>query len=137
MHRLKMIKDQLIAMVATEMTHAETVCTKELGEVIDMIKDIEEAIYYCTITKAMEEKDEQKETHHYYTEPMPRLDSWSPHMEKTHHKKTSMKELENYLHELSKDIAGLIGDSTIEEQMTVKKKMNELADKIGWVSSEH
>ena len=25
--------------------------TKELGEAIDMIKDLEEAIYYCTVTK--------------------------------------------------------------------------------------
>jgi hypothetical protein len=27
--------------------------TKELGEAIDMIKDLEEAIYYCTVTEAM------------------------------------------------------------------------------------
>lgn len=54
MERLKSIKDNLIAAVQCQ----DLTCTdaKEMGEVIDMIKDIEEAIYYCTITKAMEEK---------------------------------------------------------------------------------
>ena len=34
-----------------------------------MIKDISEALYYCTITEAMEGKEEKgKEHHHYYTE---------------------------------------------------------------------
>jgi hypothetical protein len=41
------------------MTHLDTVDTKELGEAIDMIKDLSEAIYYCTITEAMEKKDEE------------------------------------------------------------------------------
>ena len=52
------------------MSHLDSVDTKELGEVIDMVKDLEEAIYYCTITKAMEEKEKNggSEHHHYYTE---------------------------------------------------------------------
>lgn len=33
--------------------------THELGEAIDMIKDLEQAMYYCSIVKAMEEKDEE------------------------------------------------------------------------------
>jgi hypothetical protein len=32
-----------------------SVDTEELGEAIDMVKDLSEAIYYCTITKSMEE----------------------------------------------------------------------------------
>jgi hypothetical protein len=32
--------------------------TKELGEVIDMIKDLAETMYYCEIYKQMEEKQE-------------------------------------------------------------------------------
>ena len=39
------------------MCHLEDVNTKELGEAIDMIKDLSEAIYYKTITDAMEEKE--------------------------------------------------------------------------------
>ena len=36
----------------------ENVSTEEMGEVIDMIKDLSEAEYYATITKAMNEADE-------------------------------------------------------------------------------
>jgi hypothetical protein len=39
------------------MSNLQQVDAKELGEVIDMVKDIEEAIYYCTITEAMSGDD--------------------------------------------------------------------------------
>ena len=39
------------------MSNLQQVDAKELGEVIDMVKDIEEAIYYCTITEAMNSDD--------------------------------------------------------------------------------
>ena len=58
MERLKQMKETLIGCVQSQMGHLESVDTKELGEVIDMIKDIEEAIYYCTVTKAMHEGKE-------------------------------------------------------------------------------
>lgn len=35
--------------------------TKELGEAVDMIKDLSEAAYYCIIAKSMEESKEEKE----------------------------------------------------------------------------
>lgn len=50
-----------------QMTHLDEVDTKELGEAIDMIKDLEEAMYYCTITKAMEQKEQEQQ---YYTPTM-------------------------------------------------------------------
>jgi hypothetical protein len=70
MERLKQMKDSLISIVQSQMSgHLDQVDTEELGDAIDMIKDLEEAIYYCTITKAMTEKeDKEKEHHHYYTE---------------------------------------------------------------------
>lgn len=34
--------------------------TEELGQAVDMIKDLEEAIYYCTITKAMEKSEKEE-----------------------------------------------------------------------------
>lgn len=70
MERLKQMKDSLVSIVHSQMGgHLDQVDTKELGEAIDMIKDLEEAIYYCTITKAMTEKEgKEKEHHHYYTE---------------------------------------------------------------------
>jgi hypothetical protein len=42
-----------------------SVDAKELGEAVDMIKDLSEAIYYCTITESMEKSDKEKEK--YYT----------------------------------------------------------------------
>ena len=69
MERLKQMKDSLVSIVQSQMGgHLDQVDTKELGEAIDMIKDLEEAIYYCTITKAMIEKEDKEKEHHYYTE---------------------------------------------------------------------
>ena len=62
MERLKTIKNNLISCVEGQMANLQTVDTKELGEAVDMIKDIEEAIYYCTITKAINEQEKEKET---------------------------------------------------------------------------
>lgn len=46
----------------------QNVDTKELGEAIDMLKDMEEAMYYCSITKAMEEsKEEEKYRNKYFS----------------------------------------------------------------------
>lgn len=59
MHRLKSMQDRLIATVQGELNHLDTVDAQELGEAVDMIKDLSEAMYYCTITKAMEEGPEE------------------------------------------------------------------------------
>lgn len=53
---MKAIKAQLISCVQGQMGDLKMVDTHEMGEVIDMIKDLSEAIYYCTTAKAMEEK---------------------------------------------------------------------------------
>ena len=58
MKRLYHIKDILINEVKSQVSDLECVDTKELGEAIDMIKDLEEAIYYSTITEAMHGKGE-------------------------------------------------------------------------------
>lgn len=59
--RLKHIEDCLICAVESQIGNLQEVDAKELGEVVDMIKDFEEAIYYCTITEAMNSKDKHKE----------------------------------------------------------------------------
>ena len=56
MERLKSIKEMLMCCIEGQMSHLDTVDTKELGEAIDMIKDLEEAMYYCTVVEAMKEK---------------------------------------------------------------------------------
>ena len=67
MERLKTIKSQLIAQVQTQMGDLKKVDAKELGEVIDMIKDIAQTEYYCKVYEAMEKpQEESKETNNYY-----------------------------------------------------------------------
>ena len=52
--QLKDMKQQLVSCVQAQMGDLKSVNTHELGQVIDMIKDLSEAIYYCTITMSME-----------------------------------------------------------------------------------
>ena len=52
------IAEHLICAVEEQMEDLENICTKELGEVIDMIKDLSEAIYYDAVTEAMLHVDE-------------------------------------------------------------------------------
>ena len=70
---LKSMKSTLISKAFSEMSNLDCVDAKELGEVIDMIKDLEEAMYYYVIIEAMEAKDEEKPPEvrnntYYYTE---------------------------------------------------------------------
>ena len=61
MKQLKQMKETLVSAVQGQLSNLSQADTKELGCAIDMIKDLSEAIYYCTITKSMEESDEEKE----------------------------------------------------------------------------
>lgn len=61
MEQLKNMKQTLVSCIQGQMAHLDSVDTKELGEVVDMVKDLSEAIYYCTITEAMEEKEKNGE----------------------------------------------------------------------------
>ena len=72
MERLKNIKNSLISCVESQMGDLRNADAQELGEVIDMVKDMEEAIYYCTITKAMEENKEEEKYRKHYREYLPR-----------------------------------------------------------------
>ena len=68
MEQLKQMKEMLIGCVQGQLTHLDTVDAKELGEAVDMIKDLSEAIYYCTVTEAMEGKGKitgERETMYY------------------------------------------------------------------------
>lgn len=66
MEQLKTMKEMLVGCVQGQLTHLDTVDAAELGAAIDMIKDLSEAIYYCTITEAMEEKEEGNGGTMYY-----------------------------------------------------------------------
>lgn len=61
--RMKHLKEKLMACIEGQVTCGlDKVNTCELGEVVDMVKDLSEALYYCEITKAMEE--DGGEEHH-------------------------------------------------------------------------
>ena len=182
MKQLEELKERLISEVQHNMNNLSNVDTKEMGEVIDMIKDLSEAIYHCTIVEAMENKDKEYKTNYYmeylppygrqpyihdpnremdmrngklyYTEsrginregirdsyPMMIRDSRegrSPIVRKNymeskelhHDKATQMKELEDYMKELSADITEMIADASPEEKIVLKQKMSMLMDKI-------
>lgn len=159
MEQLKSMKQCLMAQVQAQMGNLAAVDTEELGEAVDMIKDLSEAIYYCTITEAMEQKDyrdmdrEDYGRMYYSSTPrsrmydereatMPMRDSRegrspmsrkmyieSKEMHQDQAKK--MKELENYMQELSMDITEMIEDATPEEKIMLQNKLNTLATKVG------
>ena len=60
MKRLEMMKETLMNCVQSQLGDLSSVDAKELGEAVDMIKDLSEAIYYCTITESMKENKEEK-----------------------------------------------------------------------------
>lgn len=60
MERLKHMKESLMNCVQGQLGDLSSVDAKELGEAIDMIKDLSEAIYYCTITESMEKSEKEK-----------------------------------------------------------------------------
>lgn len=64
MYRLKQMKETLVNSVQSELSNLTSADTKELAEAIDMIKDLSEAVYYCSIVEAMEK--EGKEEKRYY-----------------------------------------------------------------------
>lgn len=66
--RLKHMKETLMSAVEMELCNLDDADAKELGEVVDMIKDIEETLYYYSIVEAMEEGGEEKERHKQWKE---------------------------------------------------------------------
>lgn len=61
MDMLKSMKDTIATHVYSQLGNIATVDTHELGEAIDMIKDLSEATYYCSVVEAMEKSEEEKD----------------------------------------------------------------------------
>ena len=66
MERLKAMKERLISCVEGQLGDLSNTDAEELGEVVDMIKDLEETIYYCTVVEAMEEKEKEPQREMMY-----------------------------------------------------------------------
>lgn len=159
MHKLEWMKEMIIEEVAKQFCNLEAVNTCELGDAVDIIKDLSEAIYYCTITEAMKESDEEEEDRKYYggkkthiTGPIGNHmgthdggEEWrSPHegrsplsrkayMEsKAMHKDKAaqLQELERYAQELTSDLVEMVDGATPEEKQYLSNKIAALAAKI-------
>ena len=147
MKKLCEIKDTLINLVEQQMTNPQCVDTHEMGEVIDMIKDLAETCYYVSIVEAMEDKEDHKESSRqtdtiYYGigamnddnkkmghSPMKRksyIESKELHMDQAQ----QMRELEDYAQVLTSDLLEMIQDATPEEKQLLQRKIATLATKI-------
>lgn len=139
--KLMWMEELLIAEAEKQFDCLEKVCTQELGEVIDMIKDLKEAIYYETVTKSMEAGDSYKteKSDHHLSDSRSEYEGKSPHSRKMYmeardmkrDKATQLRELEKYMQELSQDITDMIVDASPEEKQYLEKKITALASKIG------
>lgn len=70
MEKIKQLEEQLSSMIQTQLCNPEHVDAKELGEVVDMLKDLSEFCYYKTITDAMEKGSKKESKEFYYYTPM-------------------------------------------------------------------
>ena len=71
MDHIKEIKEIVAEQVYEQLKHnLDKVDTKELGMAVDIVKDMSEAAYYCSVVEAMEEAEEEKKNGNtvYYTE---------------------------------------------------------------------
>ena len=65
--RIKRMKENLMSCIEDQICNIHEADANELGEAIDMLKDMEEALYYSTITEAMEgKKNEEHSSNMYY-----------------------------------------------------------------------
>lgn len=137
MERLKMMKDCLMAQVQAQMGNLDKVDVHELGEAIDMIKDLEEALYYCHIVKAMEEKEpnswENNSSIMFYTE-RPNSMKYANYNDMEYYSDKGRyhkdKDLEKYLQELATDISEIITTATTEEKQMLHRKLAALTTKV-------
>lgn len=58
--RIEYIKENLMSAIENQLHDLAHADAEELGAAVDMFKDLEEALYYCTITKAMKEKEKHE-----------------------------------------------------------------------------
>lgn len=138
LHKLEQMKEKIACAVECELCDLPHADTKELGEAIDMLKDLEEAIYYATITQSMNagvhthkeeiwDKDEDEYNGHSYKNRKMYMEAKEMHKDKA----LQLRELEKYMQELTSDIVDMIQDASTEEKQYLEKKITALATKIG------
>ena len=106
---LKEVKELLVKEVYKQAECLEAVNTEEMGEVIDMIKDIEKTLYYATLIETMKHENSIKTIY-----------------EKSISLEDRIKYLQNYLTEF----AEMVELASLEEKQLIKNKMTELLNQI-------
>lgn len=143
---MEKIRECLKACVEGQMGDLSSVDAHELGEVIDMLKDISEMCYYDTITEAMKKTEEtryygDKRRPYWDEEPVEMRDyregrspmtrkMYMEHKELHKDKAIKMKELEKYMHELTDDIMEMVEDTSPEEKQILYTKLTALSNKL-------
>lgn len=155
MHRLKELKENLVSLAECALTCPEKINTCELGEVIDMIKDLEEGMMYhakrkhimgyeyCPKCETYHEDGHvcggsdivRHETKEVVTYPYAGCSYITRHeymeSKKAHHDKAMrMKELDKYMQELTQDMIEMLDGITPDEHQLLEKKMTTLTTKI-------
>ena len=85
MDDLKIMQKDLINLVRNQFNgNLANVDTKELGEAIDMIKDLAETMYYCSVVEAMEKesKNHKEEMRYYGKRMIPYEEEWERDMDR-------------------------------------------------------
>jgi hypothetical protein len=91
-HKMVKVAEKILCEIEKQMDHIECVDTKELGEAVDMIKDLSEAIYYDVVTETMlkvdelgseslKHHDEEEKAHSYHSRKV-YLEAKEKHMDK-------------------------------------------------------
>lgn len=103
--QLCQIKNKMLAMIMAQMDHLEDVDVCELGEAIDIIKDIAEAEYYCSVVYAMDNREKEP-------------DSINPAHQ--------IQNVNAYLHTLEDNIRRMMDTMSPEERMMMRDKLHDL-----------
>ena len=103
--QLCQIKNKMLAMIMAQMDHLEDVDVCELGEAIDIIKDIAEAEYYCSVVYAMDNREKEPDSSNA-----------------AHH----MQNVNADLHTLEDNIRRMMDTMSPEERMIVRDKLHDL-----------
>lgn len=135
LHKLEEMSKKVACAIECELCDIAHADTKELGEAADILKDLEEARYYATITHSMTHKesedvwdDEEDEYNgHSYKNRKMYMEAKEMHKDKA----VQLRELEKYMQELTTDIVDMIQDASAEEKQYLEKKISALATKIG------
>jgi hypothetical protein len=126
------IAEHLICTVEEQMEDLEGACTQELGEVIDMIKDLSKAIYYDVVTEAMLDTEEIS-TASIEETPKNGYSEYYKYIKAKHINSDSailMKNLEDFISKFSTDMLEIITNASPEEKQYLHKKMTSLTNKI-------